>query len=130
MLFALAVSYFAIQNTIGVTLVVANNVITNVPLYFVIISSIVLGVFLASIISSMNAIEAYQKLRGKEKVIKEDQVAIHDLQDKVHNLETENAQLLAEREHNGEDAPVVEHQEESKPTFFQSFFNGRRESHV
>ncbi len=131
MLFALAVAYFAIQNTIGVTLVVANNVIANVPLYFVIISSIVLGVLLSSIISGMNAIEAYQKLRGKEKEIAQDQQEIHTLQDKVHNLETENAQLLAQREQNVEDAHEVEqHQEESKPSFFQTFFNARRESHV
>ncbi len=129
MLFALAVAYFAIQNTIGVTLVVANNVIANVPLYFVIISSIVLGVLLSSIISGMNSLEAYQKLRGKEKVIAHDQEEIHALQDKVQSLETENAQLLAQREQHVENAHEVE-PKEAKPSFFQTFFNARRESHV
>lgn len=128
-MFGLAIAYFAIQNTIGVTMVLANNVITNVPLYAIIIGSVLAGVILSWIISGLNAWSIYRKLRGKEKVIEQDQKQIHSLEEKVSHLETDNEQLkadLQERTHRP-DVEVREAQKEHKPSFFYNLFHPRTE---
>ncbi len=126
-LFALAVAYFAIQNAYGVPLVVANNIFPSVPLYAIIIGSVLVGILLASLISSMDSLSAYMRLRGKEQTIQEDQKAIHDLQEKVQHLEIENAQLKNESQHT---VLVEEPQERTerplhRPSFFDNLFHPR-----
>ncbi|MBA3724478.1 MAG: hypothetical protein H0W89_06380 [Candidatus Levybacteria bacterium] len=131
-LFALAIAYFAIQNTIGVTLVVANNILPNVPLYFVVISSVLVGIILASIISGLNALSAYQRLRGKEKIIAQDQRQIHDLQEKVSLLEARKTQLTTDHEvHNDDVQPVIHEEKEEqahRPSFFHNLFHPKTET--
>lgn len=129
-LFALAIAYFAIQNTMGVTLVLANNILTSVPLYFIVIGSVLTGVILASIISGLNAFSAYRTLRGKEQIIKEDQRQIHDMQEKIMSLEAENTQLRTENERRTDDVRTIDHDEErvQRPSFFHSLFHPRTES--
>jgi uncharacterized integral membrane protein len=129
-LFALAIAYFAIQNTLGVTLVLANNIVTGVPLYFIVIGSVLTGVILASIISGLNAFSAYRKLRGKEQIIQEDRKQIHDMQEKIMTLEAENTQLRTENERRTEEVRTVDHDEEPnhRPSFFHNLFHPRTES--
>ena len=92
-LFALGVAYFAIQNSFAVPIVFASTVIQNVPLYFVVIASVLVGIILASLIGSLDNLSAYMKLRGKDNRIHDHEKVIDDLQQKVHDLEIENAQL-------------------------------------
>lgn len=92
-LFALGVSYFAIQNTTAVPIIFANSIFQNVPLYFIVIASVLVGLILASLISSIDTLSAYMKLRGKDNRIHNDEKVIDDLQQKVHDLEIENAKL-------------------------------------
>lgn len=131
-LFALAIAYFAIQNTIGVTLVVANNILTGIPLYFVVIASVLTGILLASIISGLNAFSAYRRLRGKEAIIRDDEQKIHDLNGKITALETENTQLRTELDRRHEDVrheePAQQGEEVQRPSFFHSLFHPRTES--
>jgi uncharacterized integral membrane protein len=115
-LFAFAIAYFAIQNTLGVTLVIANNVITNVPLFAIVIGSVLLGVLLSSVISGLNTLSAYMQLRGKDHVIQEDAKAIHSLQNKLHELEVENAELKTVSKE-----PVVEETPTEKPIHRPSY---------
>ena len=123
-LFALAIAYFAIQNTLGVTLVIANNIFNNVPLFSIVIGSVLLGVLLSSVISGLNSLTSYMRLRGKDHVIQEDAKAIHMLQEKVHGLEVENAQLK-----NGEKKIVEQHVVETtpvqRPTFHTNIVSPR-----
>lgn len=129
LMFGLAIAYFAIQNTLGVTMVLANNVITNVPLYMIIIGSVLAGVVLSWIISGINAFTVYRKLRGKEKVIEEDQKQIHSLEEKVMTLEAENTQLRTDVEGKINSAHEEEHEEqrEHRPSFFYNLFHPRTE---
>ena len=124
-LFALAIAYFAIQNTIGVTLVLANNFLTGIPLYFIVIGSVLTGVILASIISGLNAFSAYQRLRGKERIIANDQKQIQILQEKVTTLETENTQLHTEHVRTDDNVREVEPEEApvQRPSFFHNLFH-------
>ncbi|MGH7203309.1 MAG: hypothetical protein ACREHC_02595 [Candidatus Levyibacteriota bacterium] len=92
-LFALAVAYFAIQNAFAVSVVLAGNVFHNVPLYFLIIASVLVGIVLASVIGSIDNLSAYMKLRGKDNQIHDNQKVIDDLQQQVRDLEVENARL-------------------------------------
>jgi uncharacterized integral membrane protein len=98
-LFALGVAWFAIQNTFAVPVVFATTVFHAVPLYFLIIASVLVGIILASLIGSIDNLSAYMKLRGKDNRIHDHERAIDDLQQKVHNLEIENAQLKTTNEH-------------------------------
>lgn len=124
-LFALAIAYFAIQNTIGVTLVLANNILTGVPLYFIVIGSVLTGVILASIISGLNAFSAYQRLRGKEQIIAADKEQIQGLQEKVMTLEAENTQLRTEHARTDDNIREGEHEEAhvQRPSFFHNLFH-------
>ena len=101
-LFALAIAYFAIQNTLGVPLVIANNIFPNVPLFFIVIGSVLLGVLMSSVINGLNSFSSYLTLRGKDHVIQQDAKAIHSLQNKINALEEENARLRTEEQ------PVVD----------------------
>lgn len=139
-MFALAIAYFAIQNTLGVTLVVANNIFTNVPLFAIVIGSVLLGVLMSSVISGLNTLSTYLTIRSKEHIIHEDAKAIHSLQNKVQQLEVENARLrtdeqevnnrtiAAEETHAVHDAPIDESHperetaEELRPVQRHSFF--------
>lgn len=110
-------------------MVFANNVITNVPLYAIIIGSVLAGVVLSWIISGLNAWSVYRKLRGKEKVIEQDQKQIHSLEDKVAHLESENAQLKSDLEERSAPQHVEfeEEHQERKPSFFYNLFHPRTE---
>jgi uncharacterized integral membrane protein len=130
LMFGLAIAYFAIQNTLGVTMVLANNVVSNVPLYLIVIGSVLAGVILSWIISGLNAFSVYRKLRGKEKIIEQDQREISSLQEKVHNLEAENTQLRSEMDNRFKDARVEERHDEERerrPSFFYNLFHPRTE---
>lgn len=98
-LFALGVAYFAIQNVFAVPIVFGSYVLQNVPLYFVVIASMLVGILLASLISSIDTLAAYMKLRGKENRIHSDEKAIDNLQQKVHDLEVQNAELKSAHNH-------------------------------
>lgn len=127
-LFGLAVAYFAIQNTLGVTMVLANNIFTGVPLYLIVIGSILTGIVLSWIISGLNAISVYRKLRGKEKVIESDQREIHALKEKVAALETENVQLKEQRDERHTNVEFEEREEQKqRPSFFSNLFHPRTE---
>lgn len=92
-LFALAVAYFALQNAVAVPIVFASTVFHSVPLYFVIIASVLVGIILSSLIGSIGNVSTYMKLRNKDDRIHNDEKVINDLQQKIHDLEIENAQL-------------------------------------
>jgi uncharacterized integral membrane protein len=126
-LFALAIAYFAIQNTLGVTLVIANNVITNVPLFAIVIGSVLLGVLISSVISGLNTLSAYMQLRGKDHVIQEDAKAIHLLQNQIHELEVENTRLKTEKEETHTEVVEAEHVDKPihRPSYVSQLFHPR-----
>ncbi len=95
-IFGLAIAYFATQNTTGVTIRLAQYTWTQVPLYIVTVGSLLIGVFIAWIISLVDVISSTLTIHGKESAIKEAKKTIADLTKQVHHLELENTQLKAE----------------------------------
>lgn len=116
-LFALGVAYFAIQNTFAVHVVFASTVFHDVPLYFLVIASVLVGIILASLINSLDTLSAYMKIRGKDHRIHSDQKAIDDLQQKIHDLEIENAKLKVKDDKIIEEKHLEEKAPEHRPFF-------------
>lgn len=115
-LFGLGVAYFATQNTNTITLHMAHYY-SSIPLYAVVVGSILLGIFISWLISLVNAISTSLELRGKNSALKNSARAIDRLEERVHELEVENASLKGVS-----DEPVVEEERvhETRPGFFSS----------
>jgi uncharacterized integral membrane protein len=93
--FALLVSFFALQNTTGATITLANYTFRNIPLYFIVIGSILAGIAMSLVINIFQTLSSSLTLRRKNTTIKGAHNTIADLQSKIHDLEIENAKLVA-----------------------------------
>lgn len=94
-LFGIIISYLSIQNTALVTLRVAGYSFDNMPLYLVILGSLLSGFLIAGVLSSINSMFSAFKIMGKNNAIISSQKEIEDLKEKIHQLELENTQLKA-----------------------------------
>jgi uncharacterized integral membrane protein len=124
-IFGMLLTFFALENTNGVTMTVMNYTLQNVPLYAVVVGSVLFGLFVGWIMSLMDWVSTSLTLKGKESSIKSAQTAIDRLENKIHDLEIENARLKGE--HN--EPLVVEEkisQEEYHPGFFDRLFRRHR----
>lgn len=112
---ALIFSYFALQNTQPVTLRFQEYVITNIPVYIALITSMVFGVVVSLLFSLADSISngiimfgKDQKLRSSERIINRDNEKIRQLEAEVSKLRTA--------------APIPFRQSAfAKPNFFQRF---------
>lgn len=95
-IFAIAVAYFAVQNTAAVTI---NTPGYNhaVPVYLVVLLSLLVGFIFAWILHLMNAFASLFAFRGKDNAIKKGNKVNTELTNKVRNLEVENAKLETEK---------------------------------
>jgi uncharacterized integral membrane protein len=101
LIFGLGIGYFAIHNATPVTIQLGEFVWQDIPLYFVAVGSLILGVLLASIfylVRSVSTLSVYGKHPHHRTIDDREAVA---LERRVHDLEAENARL---RSHNGRDA--------------------------
>lgn len=112
-IFGLGVAYFAIQNTGNVHILFDNYVLTSIPLYVVVIGSLLLGVFISWLISFIDTFSTLFTLYRKDTAIKKYQQTIDKLEKENHDMEVEIARLT------GEKHP----QENQQPKENQSFFN-------
>lgn len=92
-LFGIVVSYLAIQNTMLVSLKFPGYTLENIPLYLVILGSLLLGFLIAGVLSSINSMFSAFKIMGKNNEINSSQKEIESLKDKIHHLELEIAEL-------------------------------------
>lgn len=93
LILGLGIAYFAIQNTQGVTLTLANYSLTNIPLYTIAIASMLLGIVLSWILSLPDAVGSFFTIRTKENAINQAHKSIDDLREEMRQLELENARL-------------------------------------
>ncbi len=89
----LGVAYFATQNTAGVTIQLDSAVWRNIPLYIVMVGSLLVGVFIAALFSFIKSLSSRLELRGKDHALSEAKKSIADLTRRVHELELENTKL-------------------------------------
>ena len=91
----LGVAYFAIQNTGSVTIQLDGAVWRDIPLYLVVVGSLLIGVFIAGFLSFIRSLSSRFALRGKDHALAEANKTIGDLTKRVHQLELENTKLQA-----------------------------------
>lgn len=95
-IFGLVIAFFATQNTNVVSVKFLQYSLSSIPLYFIIIGSLVVGIFLAWILSLAGSISSLLTLHGKESRLKEAKKEVADLTKQIHKLELENERLKAE----------------------------------
>jgi uncharacterized integral membrane protein len=91
--FGLAVGYFATQNITPVTIRLAEYAIEEVPLYVVIVGSMLVGLLIAWILYIARSVSSTITIYGKDSEVKKARQAAADLEHRVQELEVENARL-------------------------------------
>lgn len=95
-LFGLGFAYLATQNTLGVTLNAGGYMFPNIPVYIVVLGSLLVGLFLAWFFSSIGWVSSFMTIRHKDSKIKQTENQIAKLENRVQELELENAELQNE----------------------------------
>ena len=88
-----AMVYLAQNNLTPVTLRLGSYVFSAIPLFYIIIGSLLTGLGLAYLSYLVSSIFTGFTLRGKDKKIKQTKSEIVDLTKKIHQLELENEKL-------------------------------------
>jgi uncharacterized membrane protein YciS (DUF1049 family) len=102
-IFGIGVAFFATQNTQAISITLANYPLTGIPLYLIVLVSLLLGFVVSWIISSVDVIASALKMHGKENTIKNANKQISELTKRVHQLELENERLKGESGHPRDD---------------------------
>lgn len=90
-------AYISQQNLERVSLTVGPYILANIPLFYVIIGSLVTGLIIAYLLNVIPSIIGYMELRGKDRTIKSKKHEVVDLTKRVHQLELENEKLRGQR---------------------------------
>ncbi len=89
----IAIAYFGMQNISPVTIRLNEYVWNDVPLYLVIVGSVLVGLFMAGILYFARSVSSTLTIYGKDRAMKKTKHRVADLEQRVHELETEKAQL-------------------------------------
>lgn len=95
-IFGLGMAYFATQNTIPTIINIGNYRFANIPMYLVVIGSLLLGVFISWIVSIADGFSSSLAIHGKDVKIKDADKTIDELKEEKNELEIENARLKEE----------------------------------
>jgi len=85
--------YLSQNNLTHVTLHIGSTVISNLPLFYIIIGSLLTGLIVAYLIHLVNSIFVSFSMHGKDSKIKQGKSEIVDLTKRIHQLELENERL-------------------------------------
>ncbi len=96
-LFSLGMAFFATQNTGPVDVHMANYLLPRVPIYMVVIGSMLLGIFISWLLSLLGTISSSLTIHGKDAALKKANDTIERLKEDKHNLELEIAHLNGEQ---------------------------------
>lgn len=95
-LFGILSALFANQNTGTATLHLGYSTLTNIPLYLIILGSMLLGLIMAWVISVIESILVSFRIMGKNRAIKATQQEVETLKQKLQDVELENIKLKGE----------------------------------
>ncbi len=101
--FGMGAAFFATQNTQTISITLASYPLTGIPLYLIVLGSLLLGFLVSWVINLVGVISSAFKIHGKENTIKDANKQISELTKKVHQLELENERLKAESGHPSDD---------------------------
>lgn len=85
--------YLAQNNLVLVTLRLGTYTFPDIPLFYIIIGSLLTGLGLAYLIYLINSIFTALIIHGKDKRIKQTKSEVVDLTKQIHQLELENERL-------------------------------------
>lgn len=117
-IFGLGFSYLATQNTMGVNLQLYNQTLTGVPLYIVALGSLLVGFFIAWIVSLIDWASSAMTMHSKDSAIHRNERTIMSLQEKVRDLELENARLRGETDEEVEPEKISREEHRPAPNLF------------
>lgn len=85
--------YISKFNFMPVSINLGTYVISDIPLFYVIIGSLLIGIGLSYLIYLVNLISTTFTLRGKNKEIQKNKEEVLELTKRIHQLELENERL-------------------------------------
>jgi len=85
--------YLAQNNLMLVTLNLGSYAFSDIPLFYIIIGSLLIGLGLAYVISLAHSIFTAFSMHGKDNKIKKTKSELIDLTKQIHKLELENERL-------------------------------------
>jgi uncharacterized integral membrane protein len=94
----LILAVFAIQNNAAVTMHYGGYTLPNIPLYAVVIGSMLVGIALSWILSLFGWASTSMRLMGKDKAIRQYSDATQRLENRVSQLEAENEKLREDKQ--------------------------------
>jgi uncharacterized integral membrane protein len=112
-LFGLAIGYFATQNTTPVTIRLAEYALEEIPLYFVVVGSLLIGLFIAWILYIAQFLSAKLTIYGRDQVVRKTRRTVADLEHRVRELEVENERLKAREPYPSDERDQVYHRHSS-----------------
>lgn len=96
-IFATAVAYFATQNTSTITIHFIQYSWSGIPIYLLVLFSLLFGFLFAWLLHLMNALSVTFLLRGKEDALKKAKDKNLELTKQIHQLELENTKLITKK---------------------------------
>ncbi len=90
------IAFLSLQNTQLVTVTFLTYSVSNIPLYFVIIGSLMVGILMAYVLYLSKAISSGLTIRGQRNKLKHEKLENAELTKSVHQLELKNAGLKKE----------------------------------
>lgn len=96
--FGIVIAYFATQNTQPVSIMLAGYPVSGIPLYLIVLGSLLLGFVVSWVISLVDVISSALKMHNKDSEIQNSSKKIADLKNRVHQLELENERLKGKNE--------------------------------
>jgi hypothetical protein len=115
-IFGLGVAYFATQNTGNVHILLGTYLISGIPLYILVIGSMLLGVFMSWLISMVNAFSVLFSIHKRDTALKHSEKEIKNLEEKNHELEMELARITGKNPQTPDEE--VEEDPDRRPSFF------------
>jgi lipopolysaccharide assembly protein A len=86
-------AYLSQYNLTPVTVNLGLSILSDVPLFYVMVGSLVTGLVLSYLIYLVHMVLTSLKLRGKNKEIRKNKDEVLELTKRVHQLELENEKL-------------------------------------
>lgn len=120
-IFGFLFALFATQNTALTSIAAGPWQLNNIPVYWIVLGSLLGGLFISWVINFFEGVAASWALRKKERQLIKTQNSVDELNQRLHNLEIENAQLKKDEPLSNEpekEIVVPRHQDKS-PNLFE-----------
>lgn len=94
-------------NFTPVTVNFGSFAITNIPLFYVIVGSVVFGLLISYLVHTVSSVSTYFAFRGKNNQLKKEKEDVLELTKRVHQLEIENEKIKHEPEVTNDDQDAL-----------------------